>query len=714
MEINNIQPMSPNKLTDWKNEPSIKSLKGDFNMSKSAHDSQMEKINRWTDLLHVTGSASIKKSSTRSSVQPKLIRKQAEWRYSALSEPFLGSEKIFSVSPKTFEDSEAARQNELVLNWQMNTKLNKVSFIDDFVRTTVDEGTCIIRLGWERVTKPAQEEVPIYEYYNIQDEQQMQMLQQAIELSQSNPREYSDNTPPELQAAVDYYKEAQIPVIANQVGSQIVETEEIISNKPVVEILNPANVYVDPSCNGDINKALFIIHAFETNRADLQKTGLYKNLDFINWQGSSPLTEPDYVSNSPTTYEDTLDKARKRIVAYEYWGYYDINGTGELVPIVATWVGDTIIRMDLNPFPDQKLPFVFVPYSPIKRNIYGESDAELLEDNQKILGAVTRGMIDIMGKSANGQQGFAKGMLDPVNRRRFENGQDYEFNPGMNPANGLINHVFPEIPNSAITMVQFQNQEAESLTGVKAFSGGLASEAYGDVATGIKGMLDAAGKREMAILRRLAKGMVQIGEKIIAMNADFLSEEEVVRVTNKQFVKIKREDLKGNFDLEVDISTTEIDNIKSQDLGFMLQTIGPNIDPMITMMILAEIADLKRMPELAEKLRRWQPQPDPIEEQLKQLEVQKAQLEIQKLQSEVQYNQARAQKALAEAEETNIDSQLNLDGTSHARELEKQKAQARGNQALEVTKGLLKARKEGESEPDIEAAIGFNSISDRI
>lgn len=208
----------------------------------------------------------------------------------------------------------------------------------------------------------------------------------------------------------------------------------------------------------------------------------------------------------------------------------------------------------------------------------------------------------------------------------------------------IIEHKFPELPQSALTMATLQNQEAESLTGVKAFAGGVTGESYGDVAAGIRGVLDAASKREMAILRRLAKGMSEIGNKIIAMNAVFLAEHEVVRITNEEFVTIKREDLKGNFDLEVDISTAEVDNQKSQDLGFMLQTIGPNVDQQITLNILAEIADLKRMPKLAHDLRTWQPQPDPVQEQLKQLAVEKAQLENEELRSKIRLNDAQAQK----------------------------------------------------------------------
>ena len=702
------------KLTDWENEPTLLTLKSDLEASKTYHDAQVAKIDKWRDLLSISGSAKPPKIKGRSSIQPKLVRRQAEWRYSALSEPFLGTDQLFSIEPRTFEDEAAAKQNQILLNWQFSTKIDKIKLIDDYVHSAVDEGTCIVKLGWNRVTKTVKEVVPVYSYYPIADEQGLQLLQQALELKQSNPREYQEQIPDEFKEAIKYYEETQFPVTAIQTGEEEQEVEKIIENAPIVEILNPCNVYIDPSCLGDLDKALFVVNTFETNKAELQKTGLYKNLDKVNWEGNSVATDPDHETTTPDDFNFN-DSQRKKVIAYEYWGFYDIHKTGELVPIVATWIGDILIRMEENPFPDGKVPFVIVQYIPIKRDIYGEADAELLEDNQRILGAVTRGMIDSLGRSANAQQGFAKGMLDPLNRRRFENGEDYEFNPSLSPNGGLIEHKYPELPQSAILMVQMQNQEAEALTGVKAFSGGLAGDAYNTkVATAIRGVLDAASKREMSILRRLAKGMIKIGEKICAMNAEFLSEEEVVRVTNKQYVTIKREDLKGNFDLKVDISTAEVDNAKAQDLGFMLQTLGPNMDPSITMMILSEIAELKRMPVLAEKLRNYQPQPDPLVVQEKQLEIEKLKAEIAKLQSETMKNQAMAGKTQTEAQGKAIDNALTESGVKHIQEMEKQQAQSRGNQNLEIIKGLLKPLKQGEQVPNIDAAIGYNAISDKI
>ena len=69
-----------------------------------------------------------------------------------------------------------------------------------------------------------------------------------------------------------------------------------------------------------------------------------------------------------------------------------------------------MIRLEENPYPDKKLPFVIVQFLPSNENsIYGEPLAELLKDNQDIVGAVQRGMIDLFGNSANGQQGIVKG-----------------------------------------------------------------------------------------------------------------------------------------------------------------------------------------------------------------------------------------------------------------------------------------------------------------
>lgn len=714
------------RLTDWDNEPSVKDMKETLDAASPSQRAHMAKVTRWLNNLNVEGDAKPKPRKGRSQVQPKLIRKQAEWRYSALTEPFLSAEQLFTVKPVSWEDQKAAQQNQLVLNWQFRTKLNKVGFVDQYVRTAVDEGTVIVRTGWARESYTETVPAPVYSYYQVSDPQWLEQLQQAMQLKQENPAQF-EQLPDEMQESVHYTLENNMPVQAKQTGTSQVTQEHVVRNEPVIEILNTENVFIDPTCQGVFKNARFVIHSFETSYAELKADGRYKNLDQVNFEGRSILSEPDHATETPDTFT-FKDKSRKRIVAYEFWGLYDIAGDGKLEPIVSTWVGDIMIRLEKNPFPDGKPPFVVVPYLPVKRSFMGEPDGALLEDNQKISGAVTRGMIDIMARSANGQKGMRKDMLDVANKRKYDNGEDYEFNMTVDPRQGIVDHVYPEIPNSALTMVQLMNQEAESLTGVKAFSGGLSGDSYGPTAAGTRGVLDASSKRETAILRRLAQGMAEIGQKIVMMNGVFMSEEEQVRLTNDEFVPVRRDDLHGNFDLEVAITTAEEDNAKSEQLAFMLQTMASAMPSEFSQIILADIARLRNMPTLAHKIETYQPQPDPFAEQMKQLELQKAQLEIMRTQQQIATDKAQEQYYYARARDTgNAADQKDLDyveqetGTKHAREMQKQSAQAEANQNLEVTKGILNQKPagpgagegaaQGPSGEHITQALGFNALS---
>src|SRR5690606_25089114 len=129
----------------WKNPPKLADLQKDFQGSKETHDAQDTRVNTWIENIAGTGYAVPKVREGNSKIVPKLIRKQAEWRYSSLSEPFLSGPDLFEVRPRTWEDREAAIQNALLLNYQMEIDIGRVEFIDEYVRTAVDEGTVFVK-----------------------------------------------------------------------------------------------------------------------------------------------------------------------------------------------------------------------------------------------------------------------------------------------------------------------------------------------------------------------------------------------------------------------------------------------------------------------------------------------------------------------------------------------------------------------------------------
>ncbi len=94
--------VAPTDLTEWDNAPKVADLKQDYSDAKSDHDSHVTKVNTWLDNLNATGAAQPAKVKGRSNIVPKLIRKQAEWRYAALTEPFLSTDDIFNIDPVTY------------------------------------------------------------------------------------------------------------------------------------------------------------------------------------------------------------------------------------------------------------------------------------------------------------------------------------------------------------------------------------------------------------------------------------------------------------------------------------------------------------------------------------------------------------------------------------------------------------------------------------
>lgn len=647
-QLNKTSEVETRPLTTWKNAPTLQNLKQDLLDAKNVHDAQQTKIAEWLDNLNVTGKAKVQTPKGNSAIVPKLIRKQAEWRYASLSEPFLSTDDIFNVKPVTWEDRNAAHQNQLVLNHQFNVALDKTHFVDEYVRAAVDEGTVIVRVGWEFIEEEYTGTFPVIEF-RVNPE--LGPLHEHLhQLMEESPSEYETDVPEELKQAHELTMEQGQPIEAVIIGQKEEKRTRTVSNRPTLEVCDYRNVIIDPTCMGDIDKAGFVIYSFESSLSQLEKEGKkYKNLDQINISNNSILGTPDHHSSDGTKSFNFSDEPRKKFVVYEYWGYWDIDGSGVVQPFVASWVGNTMIRMEENPFPDKKIPFVIEQYLPVRKSSYGEPDGALLEDNQKIIGAVTRGMIDIMGKSANGQTGLRKDMLDTTNKRKFDKGQDYEFNSNVDPRQGVYMHTYPEIPASAQFMLGLQNQEAESMTGVKSYSQGVSGASLGDVAAGVRGALDAASKRELGILRRLSNGLVKIGRKMISMNAEFLSDTEVIRITNDEFAVVKKDDLPGNFDLRLSISTAEEDNNKAEQLAFLFQTVGPNADPDLTKMILADIAKLRKMPDLAKRIEAYQPQPDPLVQEKAQLEIELLKAQLATEQAKAASYQSQAQLDLAKA-----------------------------------------------------------------
>ena len=570
----------------------LNKLKSDM---KAADILRLEWFNKISDYRNQTfGRPYGNEIKGKSQIVSQDIRKQLEWMIPSLADPFLSSPDIIKCNPITWEDVPSARQNELLLNTQFCRKFPRYNFLMKSLKVLAMEGTLVVQTGWD-----------------YEDEEVEEMVETVV---------------------IDPESGEEMIIMAKQ------KVTKVKKNQPTAVVCRNEDIYIDPTCMDNMDKCQFVIHRYETDLSSLRADGRYKNLDKVDKYEGQNMDNGYYPQDH--TYFTFEDKARKKMVMYEYWGNYDVNEDGIAEPIVCSWIGNTVVRLQSNPYPDKKPPFIVVPFNAVPFQIYGDSLASVIGDNQKVKTAIIRGVIDNMAQSNNGQVGMKKGSLDIANRKKFLQGNNFEYNGDKGD---FWQGSYNQIPGSAFDVMTLMNNEIESQTGVKSFSGGITGNALGSTATGARGALDATATRRISLVRNIAENLIKpLMRKWMSYNAEFLEAEEIVRITNEEFIPIKRDDLTGNIDIDISISTAEDNNAKSQELSFLLQTLGNTMPFEMTQMIIAEIAKLSRMPDLEKRIRDFKQEPDPAAQQMQQAEMERLALENQKLQSEIVRNNARA------------------------------------------------------------------------
>ena len=667
--INNVLPQTNKsplnsqekvKVKINKNEI-LKNLKADFEASKRLKSRNDSKINTWR--REYNGELYGNEKKNRSKFVYRLIKKQSEWQHAGLVDPFVSTPDIIRAKPVTWEDKEVSPKIEILLNTQFCRQFDRFNFMNKAIKVLDQEGTVVIRTGWEYKEKVIKEQIfeeqPNPEFVMLQEqamaiganleqiapmvkesqnslamlEQQGLSIDQAVASGVIDPQVVAGTQQMMAEAA---NLEQQLLALQEQLQSipqtievpRIIERLKPVCNRPTAMVCRNEDIFIDPTCQDNMDNCQFVIYRYETDMTTLKRAGVYKNLDKV----SHTLRDSEYVSKTRDDegYDSSFefsDIARKKVVVHEYWGNYDIDGDGEAEAIVCSWVNDVIIQLRDNPFPDKQPPFIVVPFNSIPFSLYGESNAELLSDTQKIQTAIIRGLIDNMAMSNNGQKGVRNGALDEYNRVKFLNGENFEFN---GTPNDFYDGHFNEFPSSTFNMLQMLNAEAESITGVKNFYQGMHSNSLGSTATATTAIMDSAAARRLNIVRNIAENMVKpILRKWLAYDAEFLDEETQYRITNEEFIWLKRDDLGARIDIDLAISTSEDNKATASELSFLLQTIGPSEDPNLRKMIIADICDLYKKPELAKSIREYQPQPDPLAQRLQELQIQMLEAQIE-------------------------------------------------------------------------------------
>lgn len=418
-----------------------------------------------------------------------------------------GRPKI-NVVPREEGDNDYARVQGHLLDYFWD-QMKMDEQLPDIVRQMLIYGTSIVKLIWNKRIEEVEEEIP------------------------------NDPNFPEL-------------------GQESVKVEKEVENHPVVEMVDLYDFFWDPK-GYDIDTCAWVAH--RTYRSfdylmKMQKQGLYKNIPLLEKDKNTPfMGETDKNSrnintNDPQAISGSSDK-EANIELIEYW---------EDDRVVTVANRKVVIRDEENPFAHGKKPFVRFVDQSLPKEFCGVGEVEPIETLQKELNDMRNQRMDNASLILNRMW-------------LVLNGANVDENELVSDVGGIIHTdklegvqpiYSPEIPNSSYREETLIKADIQQATGVTDYTKGMASEALAnETATGISMMQEAGNSRLKLKMMNIEAGIREIGKLTISLSKQFITDDMAIRIlgdNEPQWLLVKPEELKDNFDLIVEAGPRLVEN----------------------------------------------------------------------------------------------------------------------------------------------------------
>lgn len=602
MGLDQVEEPEDNTEQDDIEEKVIKIVKSDISSGKKANEAEQDIRVKHYNIYRASGDG-IKEREGRSRLKSSDTMDAIEWMMPAFMKTFAGSTSSIVVAPVGSEDVEKAEKLENLLNWQfMGQNVQGFNKLYEWIKTSLVYGTSIMKVTWKDTYIKKDFDMPVVSQGQMDE---MMSSEEFIDVNavpedimpgtviSQDMFEMAANDPAMLQQIAQVNSESQgvqpVAIAAMRVYREVNGTKKIKSySGPQVEVISPEDFYMDPDAKS-INEAQFVIHrvwrTFGELR-DLEEDGIYRNVDDVkDWVDKSR----DEFTNSEkaqryeaagqtdpsvnSQLEDNDQIARKKLEVFEWWGLLDLEGEGFQEPYLVVFCGESILRMERNPYGHGQAPFeVLRPMlDPFK--FTGIGMPELVGEFQAVKTALMRQTLDNISFQNNG--------MWLVNRNA-----GVDTNLLMNPRPGgcvMTNIVSGAVQNLApaslhsmpLTMLELVDSMLQKRTGVTSYNQGLDANSLNKTATGITKIMAASAQRIELIARVMAEtGIKPLYQKLLMLNQQFIDQTVVIRVFN-QPVEISPDDLIGDFDVSVDVGgATNKDEVRSQQMLMLIQNAG--------------------------------------------------------------------------------------------------------------------------------------------
>ena len=327
--------------------------------------------------------------------------------------------------------------------------------------------------------------------------------------------------------------------------------------------------YPDPEAI-DIEDARYVIERFYKPRKylkELEKQGIYKNIDDVPFQGSNLKERDDRLSsiNFQTPVNNNEMEDNDIVDLLEFW-------TDERCITVANQ--STLIRNEHNPYWDGQKPYVKMILVPVQNEFYGIGAIEPMQFLQHELNDKRNQRLDNVNMSMNRMwmwntsYHLPNGTASLISRPH-----------GIIPVEGMVGDDvrralrpldIPDVTQSSYVEEDVIKRDIQNATGVNDFFAGRSApdSRLNKTATGISLTLAQAQARFKYSIDLISESFQKIVEKIFARDKQFLPDDYVIRLfgeAGRVFKEVGIDNLYGSFDFTINVGNSLIPKQIEQD-----------------------------------------------------------------------------------------------------------------------------------------------------
>ena len=461
------------------------------------------------------------------------VKTTIDWIMPSLMEVFTGSDDPVDIAGVNVNDDDNARKIQQLISYFVTRKNSFFTFMYNFLRDGLTINMGCAKVYWKREEERQPMEV-------LADAQMMQMILAGEAAGQVEIKEAVPVTP---------------------LGDLLRVTFDLVNvkvNQPVIENMSPSELRFTPEAR-DLHQSKFVAQR-KVVRGDylkrMEAQGVYQNVDEAMEKAGEGVRQTPLLDKKHNERIEEMqgrlsdgDNASKEFELYEAYLKVDFNNDGIYENVIVHAVGDTPLKIQDNVF---EMPpfFIFSPEHDCYA-IFGEdSITDTLEQLQDLKTALIRQMIIAVAKN-NVPQKF-------VDERSVDMDallEGAEIVPVKNsPASQAIFQPPPiQIDGSAMTLVQYAQNEIESQSGSTRYNQGLDSSSLNRTATGISAIMGASDKK-IKLIARLAgeTAWIPIVKFLILLCQKFVDDGQMVRLADEN-IAIRREEISIDYDLIVNV-----------------------------------------------------------------------------------------------------------------------------------------------------------------